>query len=142
MLEIIIIRHGETAWNKADIFRGRVPIGLSEEGLKQAEKLAEYLSQKKIKVVYCSPIQRALQTAEAVARCQQLAAQPVEDLTDLDFGKWEGVSFQEVKTQYREIYQLWCERPALAQIPGGESLQEARKRSLNALGACPSNHLV
>ena len=68
MLEILIIRHGETAWNTADIFRGRVQIGLSEEGLKQAEKLAEYLSQKKIKAVYCSPIQRALQTAEAVAR--------------------------------------------------------------------------
>jgi broad specificity phosphatase PhoE len=47
MLEILLIRHGETAWNTADIFRGRVPIGLSE-GLKQAEKLAQYLNQKKL----------------------------------------------------------------------------------------------
>ncbi len=133
MLEIIIIRHGETAWNTADIFRGRVPIGLNEEGLKQAEKLADYLRQKKIKAIYCSPIQRALQTAEAVARSQQLVAQSVEDLTDFDFGKWEGVTSQEVKMQYGEIYQLWQARPDLAQIPGGESLQEARKRSLNAL---------
>ena len=52
MLEILLIRHGETAWNTADIFRGRVPIGLSEDGLKQAEKLAQYLNQKKINAVF------------------------------------------------------------------------------------------
>ncbi len=133
MLEIIIIRHGETAWNTSDIFRGRVPVELSELGFQQAEKLASYLSRKKIKAVYCSPLQRALQTAEAVARRQQVTAQPVEDLTDLDFGQWEGVSVQEVKTKYAETYRLWLERPDLAQVPGGESLQQARKRSLKAL---------
>src|SRR5271157_1175452 len=68
MLEILIIRHGETAWNTADIFRGRVPIGLSEDGYKQAEKLAEYLRQKKITAVFCSPLKRAIETAELVAQ--------------------------------------------------------------------------
>ena len=133
MLEILLIRHGETAWNTADIFRGRVPIGLSEDGFKQAEKLAEYLGQKKINAVFCSPLNRALETAEPVARFHQLSAQPLEALTDLDFGKWEGVSIENVKTQYKEVYELWRERPDLAKIPGGESLQEARQRSLNAL---------
>jgi phosphoserine phosphatase len=133
MLELIIVRHGETAWNKDNIFRGRVPVALSENGLKQAEQLAEYLSQKKIKAVYCSPLQRALQTAQAVARRQQLAAQPVEDLTDLDFGEWEGVSVQDVQIRYPEIYNLWLKRPDLSQIPGGESLQEARKRVMDAV---------
>lgn len=129
----MIVRHGETAWNKADIFRGRVQIGLSEDGLKQADKLAEYLSKKKINAVYCSPLQRALQTAQSVAGRQQLPAFPVEGLTDLDFGKWEGVPRQEVKTKYPEIFQLWLERPDLAIIPEGESLQEARGRSMNSL---------
>jgi broad specificity phosphatase PhoE len=133
MLEILLIRHGETAWNTADIFRGRVPIGLSEDGLKQAEKLAQYLNQKKINAVFCSPLKRALETAESVARLHQLSAQPVEGLTDLDFGKWEGQSLEIVKTQYKEIYELWRERPDLAKIPDGESLQEARQRSLLAL---------
>ena len=106
MLEILLIRHGETAWNTADIFRGRVPIGLSEDGLKQAEKLAQYLNQKKINAVFCSPLKRALETAESVARLHQLSAQPVEGLTDLDFGKWEGQSLEMVKTQYKEIYEF------------------------------------
>jgi len=133
MLEIIIIRHGETAWNTADIFRGRVPIGLSEEGLKQAEKLGEYLSQKTLKAVYCSPLPRALQTAEAIARRQNLAAQPVEGINDQDFGEWEGVSVQEVKNRYPEGYKVWRERPDLARIPNGESLQNVRERTLKAL---------
>ena len=117
MLEILLIRHGETAWNTADIFRGRISIGLSEDGLKQAEKLAEYLKQKKINAVFCSPLKRALETAEPVARLHELSAHPVEGLTDLDFGKWEGQSIEIVKTQYKEIYELWRERPDLAKIP-------------------------
>jgi len=133
MLEILLIRHGETAWNTADIFRGRVPIGLSEDGFKQAEKLAEYLRQRKINAVFCSPLKRAFETADPIARLHQLVAQPVEGLTDLNFGKWEGVSIENVKIQYKQIYELWRERPDLAKIPDGESLQEARQRSLNAL---------
>ena len=62
-----------------------------------------------------------------------MPAQPVEGLTDLDFGKWEGQSLEIVKTQYKEIYELWRERPDLAKIPDGESPQAARQRSLNAL---------
>jgi phosphoserine phosphatase len=133
MIEIIIVRHGETAWNTADIFRGRVNIGLSEKGQKQAELLADYLSQKKIKAVYCSPLPRAIQTAEAVARRQHVNAQTMHELTDLDFGEWEGISRQEVKIKYKQIYDLWLERPDLAQIPGGESMADARKRALSAL---------
>ena len=133
MLEILIVRHGETAWNTADIFRGRVQIGLSDEGLKQAGKLGKYLSGKKIQAVYCSPLQRALQTAQAVALRQQLTAQPLEDLTDLNFGKWEGVAVQQVKTQYPEIYRLWREKPQLANIPEGESLRAARDRAMKAV---------
>ena len=63
----------------------------------------------------------------------QLTAQPVQGLTDLDFGKWEGMSIENVKTQYKEIFELWRERPDLAKIPDGESFQQARQRSLNAL---------
>jgi broad specificity phosphatase PhoE len=133
MIEILIVRHGETAWNTADIFRGRVNIGLSENGLRQAGLLADYLSRQKINAVYSSPLPRAIQTAEAVASRQHLNAQTMHELTDLDFGKWEGVPRQEVKLKYSTIYDQWLERPDLAKIPEGESLADARKRALNAL---------
>jgi ribonuclease H / adenosylcobalamin/alpha-ribazole phosphatase len=64
---------------------------LSEKGLRQAVQLAEYLGQKKIRAVYSSPLQRARQTAEAVARRQGVNVQALEELTDLDFGEWEGL---------------------------------------------------
>ena len=106
---------------------------LSEVGLKQAAQLGEYLSQKKIKAVYCSPLQRAYQTAEAVASRQGLKPQPVEDLTDLDFGEWEGMPRLEVKAKYPETYRQWATRPDMVEIPGGESLANVRKRVLVAL---------
>jgi len=133
MIELLIIRHGETSWNTADIFRGRISIGLSEKGLIQVELLSEYLSPKKIQAIYSSPLQRALQTAEAVARLHQLNVQTVPGLNDLDFGEWEGKSVQEVKNTYQDIFSLWLERPDLTKIPGGESLEDARKRVLKAL---------
>jgi broad specificity phosphatase PhoE len=133
MLELLIIRHGETAWNTADIFRGRISIGLSEKGLEQVELLSQYLSSKNIRAIYCSPLQRAMQTAEAVARPYFLNVQPLPELTDLDFGEWEGKSRQEVSLKYPDIYMQWLDRPDLAVIPGGETLADARKRSINAL---------
>ncbi len=133
MIELIIVRHGETAWNAADIFRGRVNIGLSENGLPQVNLLSQYLSQKTIQAVYCSPLNRAMQTAEIVARPHGLTPIPDDNLTDLDFGEWEGVSRQEVKARYKDLYEKWLERPDLEQIPGGESLEDARRRSLKAI---------
>ena len=63
MSEIILVRHGETMWNVAEIFRGRIDIELNETGIKQAELLAEYLSNVKIDAIYSSPLKRALKTA-------------------------------------------------------------------------------
>ena len=133
MFELLIIRHGETAWNTSDIVRGRVSIGLSETGLKQVTLLSEYLRPEKIQAVYCSPLQRALQTAEVIARPYGLSTQPLPDLTDLDFGEWEGMAIQDVRTKYQKIYEQWLEKPDQALIPGGEPLGDARNRALKAL---------
>ena len=60
MTQVILVRHGETEWNVEQIFRGRIDIELNETGVKQAELLAEYLSNLKIDAVYSSPLKRAL----------------------------------------------------------------------------------
>ena len=74
MTKIILARHGETEWNVAEIFRGRIDVELNETGLKQAELLAEYLRDIKIEAVYSSPLKRALRTAQAISRYQRLEA--------------------------------------------------------------------
>jgi len=133
MTEIILIRHGETEWNVSNIFRGRLDIALNENGIKQAEQLAEYLSHWKIDAIYSSPLKRALQTAETVARPHKLPVQLSPGLTDFDFGKWQGLSRKEVNEKYKEIYADWLERPHLVQMPDGENLGDVRKRALATL---------
>lgn len=133
MTEIILARHGETEWNLAEIFRGQIDVELNETGLKQAELLGEYLSQTKIEVIYSSPKKRALKTAELMASHHPLDVVVTPGLRDLDFGQWQGLSQQEVKEQYQELYTAWMKAPHQLKMPGGESLDDVRQRALGVV---------
>ncbi len=130
MLEVILARHGETDWNVAEIFRGGVDVALNETGLRQAELLGEYLSGVKIDAIYSSPLKRALRTAEAIASRQALGVSIAPGLIDFDFGEWQGLSHQEVKDRYRELYAEWASHPDKVKMPAGESLEDVRKRAM------------
>jgi broad specificity phosphatase PhoE len=146
MLEIILARHGETDWNTGEIFRGRADIGLNETGIKQAELLGEYLSGEKIDLVYSSPLQRAVRTAAAIARPRALDVNIVENLIDFDYGEWQGLSQREVEQKYGELYQDWRDTPEQVRIPGGESLEDVRKRAMpfveDAVMRCGEGRIV
>ena len=133
MTEIILVRHGETEWNVQEIFRGRIDIELNETGIKQAELLAEYLSQVQIEAVYSSPLKRALRTAKAIASYHSLDVETVPGLIDLDYGEWQGLSHQEVKDSYKQLYAEWIRSPHRVKMPGGESLEDVRKRAMSVV---------
>jgi alpha-ribazole phosphatase len=128
MLEIILARHGETDWNAGEIFRGRADVPLNENGLKQAEMLSEYLSGEKIDIIYASPLQRAVKTAQAIAERQRLEVNIVGNLNDIDCGEWQGMPVTEVQERYPDIYRDWLDTPEQVRIPGGEGLEDVRKR--------------
>jgi broad specificity phosphatase PhoE len=128
MLEIILARHGETDWNAAEVFRGRIDVELNETGMKQAELLGAYLSEAKIDALYSSPLKRALKTAEVIAGYQALEVNIMGGLIDFDYGEWQGLSHQEVKDRYQELYAQWLSHPELVRMPAGESLEDVRKR--------------
>ncbi len=130
MTEIILARHGETEWNVGEIFRGRIDIELNETGIKQAELLGGYLSEVKIEAVYSSPLKRALRTAEVMAGSHQLEVKIAPGLIDLDFGQWQGLSHQEVKRKYSELYTEWTDSPERVILPGGESLNDVSQRAI------------
>lgn len=130
MLQIIIIRHGETSWNKKEIFRGRKDINLSKTGEIQVKLLAKKLSNLKIKSIYTSPLKRAKQTAEAIASFKRLPVQELGGLIDIDFGKWEGRPLKEIKENYPQDYLLWLSFPHKVKFPEGESLSIARQRAV------------
>jgi broad specificity phosphatase PhoE len=128
MITIILARHGETDWNTDIIFRGRADVPLNDAGLRQAGRLGEYLSGEKIDVIYSSPLKRAVKTAEAIATRQGLDINIVDNLNDIDCGRWQGLSLQEVKDKYPELYQDWLDTPEQVRLPGGETLAEVRNR--------------
>ncbi len=134
MTEIILARHGETKWNVEEVFRGRIDIELNQTGVKQAELLAEYLSERKIDAIYSSPLRRALKTAEAIAGYHKLDVKIAPGLIDFDCGKWQGRSLQEVRDKYKELYAEWVSHPDRVRIPAGESLTDVRKRAMGVVG--------
>jgi broad specificity phosphatase PhoE len=130
---IYLVRHGQTAWNKGEIFRGRTEVPLNEMGFREAELAGEYLKDKEIYAVYSSPLSRALQTAQKIAQFHNLEVQPLNGITDMSFGGWEGRPLKEVQIHDRELYRQWREQPHLVRLPGGESLDEVRDRTMAAL---------
>jgi broad specificity phosphatase PhoE len=134
MTEIILVRHGETEWNVDEIFRGRIDIELNETGIRQAELLAECLSKIKIEAIYSSPLKRAMKTAEIISGYHKLDVDIATGLIDFNFGKWQGLSHQEVKDKYKELYAAWTNHPEQVKTPGGESLDDVRKRATGVVG--------
>jgi len=133
MTSVYLIRHGQTAWNKEEIFRGRTDVPLDETGLRQAELAGEYFKGMEIHGIYASPLARAWETAQKIAQSHNLKVQSLDGIIDMSFGKWEGHPHQEIQKTDREIYRQWKEEPHKVRLPGGESLEDVRIRGMAAL---------
>jgi len=133
MARIILVRHGETDWNKREVFRGQIDVLLNQNGLNQAQAVGNALKGQKLNAIYSSPLSRAVQTANEIAKFHNLDVNLEDGYLDLNYGQWQGVSHEEVKTRYPELYDKWHEQPHLLRFPGGESLNDVRERAINAL---------
>jgi len=133
MTSVYLVRHGQTAWNKEEIFRGRTDVPLDETGLKQAELAGQYFKGIEIHAIYSSPLSRAWQTAQKIAQIQTVKVEPLEGILDMSFGDWEGHAHQEIRKMDNETYRQWVESPHLVKLPGGESLDDVRGRVMAAL---------
>jgi len=137
---IYLVRHGQTAWNKEEIFRGRTDIPLDETGLRQAELAGLYFRGMEIHAIYSSPLSRAWQTAQKIAQFHNLQVEPLEGILDMSFGNWEGHPHQEIRKIDSGTYRQWVESPQLVRLPGGESLDDIRGRAMAALGEVIRKH--
>ena len=140
MTSIYLVRHGQTAWNKEEIFRGRTDIPLDEAGLKQAELVGQYFKGMEIQAIYSSSLSRAWQTAQKVAQFHDLKVQPLQGIIDMSFGNWEGRPHQEIQESDSNTYRQWVETPHLVRLPGGESLDDVRVRAMAAVEELIRNH--
>jgi len=126
---LIVVRHGQTAWNKEERFRGQTNLPLDEAGLRQAEAVAHYIAAHyRPSAVLASPLQRAVQTAEAIARPLGLTVEPHQGLLDLSFGDFAGLTIPEARARSPEICRAWFAVPHTVRFPHGESLDDVRSR--------------
>ena len=140
MTSIYLVRHGQTAWNKEEVFRGRTDIPLNETGLKEAAMAADYFRPLQLDAIYSSPLARAWQTAREIAKHHTLQVQPLAGLIDMSFGSWEGRPLKEVRENDQERYRLWAEEPHRVKFPGGETLEQVRARAMAALESVIEKH--
>ena len=129
MTQIILARHGETQWNLDERFRGRVDVELNQSGIEQVELLGEYLSRMKVDAIHSSPLKRAMRTAEAIARHHDIPVVASPGIIDMDYGKWESLSPQQVQDGYGGLYEEWLNHPERVKMPGGEDLEDVMRRA-------------
>jgi len=141
MTSIILVRHGQTEWNRVERFRGRVDLPLNATGRSQAHAAARrILSTWNIAAVYTSPLQRAVETAQAIGQRSAVPVTKCPGLIDIDYGEWQGLTPEEVHQQYPELYSLWLTSPQRVRIPGGESLGRVRRRAMAAIREIVARH--
>jgi alpha-ribazole phosphatase len=138
---IYLIRHGQTAWNVGEVFRGRADVPLDDLGHRQARAVAQFLTEEPVAAVYSSPLQRATATAHPIAASHGLEVIVDERLTDMDFGAWEGKALSDVPHVWPDLFAKWERKPQEVTFPGGESLPAVRARSAAALEECASRHI-
>jgi broad specificity phosphatase PhoE len=136
--EILLARHGETDWNRESRFQGHADPPLNELGREQAAELATALAVEEIAAVYSSPLQRSLETAQAVAEPHRLSALPVDGLREVDVGSWQALTRDEVEQRFPEHFRRWLDYGR--GWDDGESYEEMGERALAALEALAARH--
>lgn len=137
---LIAIRHGETDWNASSRIQGHTDIALNATGRWQAQQLARALAEEPIDVVYASDLGRALDTARAFAEPRGLEVRTDTGLRERGFGRFEGLSFDEIEQRWPEDALRWRRRDAAFGPEGGETLAAFYERAVQAVLRLAARH--
>jgi alpha-ribazole phosphatase len=125
---LFMIRHGEpVAWAKG-LCHGALDVPLSDDGVIQAKRIGDHLQDARFDAVYSSPLKRALATASALSGSHEVELVIRESLTEIDFGTFEGRTFEEIAASDPDLYARWMREPVRVRFPDGESFDDLRKR--------------
>jgi broad specificity phosphatase PhoE len=131
---ILLIRHGETDWNRIHRFQGRSDLPLNQKGREQARALALALKHEPIMAIYSSPLVRAIETARFIKMFHfSTPFFEEEALIEMDLGDFDGMEAKRWAAQFRDFRKAWRENPASVKMPGGESLKDVQTRAIDAI---------
>lgn len=117
--KVLLVRHGETEWNKLGKFQGSTDIDLSQNGINQAGLLKERLNGD-FDVIYCSPLSRAYETAKILASVNNQEVHIAQDIREINFGVWEGLTLKGISEAYPEVFKNWRTDSKEAAFIGGD----------------------
>ena len=134
MTKFILVRHGQSKANAGGYLAGVTDAPLSTLGEKQARAVSEYILKKyEVDVVYSSPLSRACDTVKGVADALDLSIIKEDKLTEFNFGKWESLTFEEIKNNFDDGYSKWAKDPGVYVPHGGESMAQLQKRVVEGI---------
>jgi broad specificity phosphatase PhoE len=138
--KIILVRHGRTAWHAEGRYAGTADVPLDEVGRAQVARVVERLSGVNFAAIYTSPLSRCHELAVEVAKEHGMEAISDARLGEIDFGRWDGETFQNIIEKDGDILKRWTEDPTSITIPGGESLLSVQD-IISAVLGLPLAHL-
>ncbi len=128
---ILLVRHGETDWNKQGRFQGQIDIPLNKNGKSQAQAASEFLKNVSIQKAFSSPLSRPRETAQIILKEHPGVEISLKDnLKEISHGKWEGKLESEIKSDWPDLLKTWKILPEKVQMPDGENIHEVSKRSI------------
>jgi broad specificity phosphatase PhoE len=140
-LKLILVRHGETYWNKERrVQGGDSDIELNDTGSEQARKVAAFLKNEPIAAILSSPLQRAIATAEVIASHHQLPVEVDQGLRELKVGELEGMPVSNLTTTFSQFLMQWWQDGGAMKLPNGESLVELQQRAWKAVERLLERH--
>jgi broad specificity phosphatase PhoE len=140
-LKLILVRHGETYWNKERrVQGGDSDIELNDTGSEQARKLAAFLENEPITAILSSPMQRTIATAKIIASQHQLPVEIVQGLRELKVGELEGMPVSNLTTTFSQFLMQWWQDRGAMKLPNGESLIELQQRAWKVIEGLLEKH--
>lgn len=128
LARFFLARYGETVWNRERKYQGQSDVPLTDEGRIQAKSLSERLKDEKIDVIYASDLGRTMETAEIIAEHHGRKVVPAPLMRELNFGIWEGMTYDEIMQKWAKEYNKWQDDPYNENPPEGETLSELCER--------------
>jgi probable phosphoglycerate mutase len=141
-MRLLLVRHGETEYNRRQLTLGRADLPLNGNGRRQAQQIASALSGEPLAAVYASPLRRTIETATPIAEVHELTVQINPGLIEMDIGELEGLTFNDMRERYPDLLKAWVggpEGPKVA-MPGGERLLDVQTRATEALRSIAGAH--